>query len=120
MFIPIHFIDHCKTSDEAHLLAGRPCLYALALLFALAGVGCGNFLGQDAGVVDRNERLAAQVKVALAQDPLLNAAPIDVKADNGVVTLGGFVEDESQREQATKAARRVTGVQSVINKIQIK
>ena len=102
------------------LLFGRTGSFILILLFTLTGVGCGIFLGQDAAVADRNERLAAKVKIALAQEPLLNAAPIDVKANNGVVALGGFVEETSQREQATKAARKVTGVQSVINNIQIK
>ncbi len=116
----IRLIYPCRSGNVSYLLLGHACSCVLILLFTLAEFGCGNFLGQDAEVIDGNERLAAQVKVALAQDSLLNAAPIDVKANNGVVTLGGFVEDESQREQARKAARSVAGVQSVVNKITIK
>ncbi|HBP86719.1 MAG TPA: transporter [Nitrospiraceae bacterium] len=64
--------------------------------------------------------MAAEVKVALVQEAGLNAAPIDVKVQNGVVTLGGFVEKESHRQAAERAAGRVGGVQSVINHLQVK
>lgn len=90
------------------------------LLVLLAVTGCGNRLGQDAAVLDENERLAAQVKVALVEEQGLNAAPIDITAHNGVVTLEGFLEAESQRQRATEAALRVKGVESVINYIHIK
>ncbi len=92
----------------------------VTLLAILAAVGCGNLLNQDSEALDKNERIAALVKVALAQEPGLDAAPIDIKAQNGVVTLGGFVESASNRQQASKAASRVAGVLSVINDIHIK
>ncbi len=92
----------------------------LAFLLTLTTIGCGNLLNQDNEALDKNERIAALVKVALTQEPGLDAAPIDIKAQNGVVTLGGFVESASNRQKASKAASRVAGVLSVINDIQIK
>ncbi|GJL63754.1 MAG: hypothetical protein NPIRA04_24080 [Nitrospirales bacterium] len=83
-------------------------------------MGCWNHLGQDSNVSDENERIAATVKVAIAQESTLNVAPINIKARKGVVTLGGFVENETQRKQAEEVAKNAKGVQSVINKIQIK
>jgi hypothetical protein len=94
------------------------CLTVVTFLFVV--FGCSNHLGNDNEVTDTQETIAAEVKVALVQESELNAAPIDVKVNQNVVTLGGFVEEESQRQQAAQAARRVKGVESVINNIQVK
>ena len=89
------------------------------LVFVLATFGCGSPLGHDAEVSDRNEYIAARVKVALIQEGL-DAAPIDIVVRNGVVTLEGFVEKEPHRKAAEKAAINVSGVDSVLNNIQVK
>lgn len=98
----------------------RVLSWLLVLVITIAAVGCFNRLGQDAEVFDKNEKIAAQVKVELVKVPGLNAAPIDVKVQDGVVTLDGFLEDESQRQHATQAARSVTGVESVVDKLKVK
>lgn len=98
----------------------RPSVCVCVLFLTLSAAGCGTPLGADAEVSDRNEQMAAEVKVTLVQEAGLNAAPIDVKVHKGVVTLGGFVEKESHRQAAERAAGRVRGVESVINEIQIK
>jgi hypothetical protein len=92
----------------------------LILASALAAIGCWNRPGQDTEELQENEGIIAKVKVALVQEPGLDAAPIDIKFHNGVVTLVGFLEDESQRQQAAQAAQNVTEVRSVVNNIQIK
>ncbi len=90
------------------------------MAFVVSAFGCGTPLGHDAEVSDRNEYIAARVKVALMREAGLDAAPINITVRNGVVTLGGFVEKEPQRQAAEKAAAHVTGVDSVINQIQVK
>ncbi len=105
---------------QSDVFSGREISCLLFLVITLTTVGCWSHLGQDSEVSDENEWIAAQVKVALAQEADLNSAPIDVKVNNGVVTLGGFVEEASQQQLAAEAANHVTGVQSVINNIQIK
>lgn len=109
-----------KTADSVYPSSWRIVSCLLALVITLAEGGCWNRLGQDADVLDENERIAAQVKVELVREPGLDAAPINIKVHDGVVTLEGFLEDESKRQQATQAALRVSGVQSVLNKLQIK
>lgn len=94
-----------------------PALLIMALVFA--SFGCSSPLGPDAEVSDRNESIAGKVKVALMQEGL-DAAPINITVRNGVVTLGGFVEKDPQRQAAEKAASHVPGVGSVINDIQVK
>ena len=96
------------------------CSVMLTLVLMLLGPGCSNYLGPDSEASRINERIEAKVKIALAQHPNLDVAPINVIADGGVVTLTGFVEDDSQRRLATEAARTVTAVDSVMNKIEIK
>jgi hyperosmotically inducible protein len=98
----------------------RLLLWLLVPVITIAAVGCWNRLGQDAEVLDKNEKIAAQVKVELVKAPGLNAAPINVKVQNGVVMLDGFLEDESQRQRATQAAQTVTGVESVEDNLQVK
>ncbi len=109
-------------SGKSDLSVGRRSIFCLlTLIFLLVTVdGCATGLGHDEDVSSVNEKIAAEVKLALVQEPKLNAAPIDITVNQGVVTLGGFVEEESQRQQAAQAARGVQGVESVINNIQIK
>jgi len=102
-------------------LIKRQLVRALIILATFTTIGgCWNHLGQDSKVSDENERIAATVKVAIAQESTLNVAPINITARKGVVTLEGFVENETQRKQAAEVAKNAKGVQSVINNIQIK
>lgn len=89
------------------------------MAFVLALFGCGSQLGHDAELLDRNEVIAARVKVALVQEGL-DAAPLNIAVRNGVVTLEGFVEKQPHRQAAERAATHVPGVDSVINNIQVK
>lgn len=118
-----------RLTSSGFLLSGRfdlsvgwrnvLCLLILTYLLMTVG-GCSAGLGHDDNVSSVNERIAAEVKLALVKEPNLNAAPIDITVNNSVVTLNGFVEEESQRQQAAQAANRVKGVESIINNIQIK
>lgn len=110
-------MNHFSSSSLSYGWYHIPALLIMA--FVLAGFGCASPLGHDAAVSDRNEYIAARVKVALVQEGL-DAAPIDIAVRNGVVTLGGFVEKEPQRQAAEKAAINVPGVDSVFNNIQVK
>lgn len=112
--IPVnHFSSYSVSYGWHHIPA------VLIMAFVFASFGCGSPLGHDAEVSDRNESIAGKVKVALMQEGL-DAAPINITVRNGVVTLGGFVEKDPQRQAAEKAASNVPGVDSVINDIQVK
>lgn len=67
-----------------------------------------------------NEELQKDVQEAIQWEPLLNAAEIGVIAKDGVVTLTGIVDSYAKKWEAENAAKSVTGVRIVIEKIDVK
>jgi hyperosmotically inducible protein len=64
--------------------------------------------------------LTGKVKSALANDVgLRTVTGINVDSDNGVVTLKGKVDSASQKDRAELIAKRVGGVKSVNNQLQV-
>ena len=61
-----------------------------------------------------------QVRIKLADDPVVKGGGIQVDVKQGVVTLSGTVELEAQKEKAAKVAKKVKGVKEVINHIELK
>jgi hyperosmotically inducible protein len=68
-------------------------------------------------VVDDNT-LTAKVKAALAADANTKAYQINVDVNNGTVALGGFVDSEESKNNASRVARSVDGVKNVENNLQ--
>jgi hypothetical protein len=64
-----------------------------------------------------NATLTAAVKDKLLRSPDAPALQIDVKADDGVVTLSGLVTAEVERVSAEAIARTTRGVKDVKNRI---
>ena len=56
----------------------------------------------------------------LEYEPSLDAADIGVTAENGVVTLSGYVTDYLQKVAAERAAWRVKGVRAIAQKIEVR
>jgi osmotically-inducible protein OsmY len=56
----------------------------------------------------------------LAWDSRIDEKQIGVQADQGIVTLGGTVEDLATSAAAVEAAHRVAGVRDVANELQVK
>ena len=70
-------------------------------------------------VVD-DAALTGKVKAALIESSKTKAYQIKVDTQNGVVQLGGFVDDASAKSAAADIARSVAGVHSVKNEIDVK
>ena len=87
---------------------------ALVVLLLLAGV-C---LAADKPLTD--DTVYNQVRIKLADDPVVKGGGLVVDVKQGVVTLSGTVELEAQREKAAKVAKKVKGVKEVINHIELK
>lgn len=68
--------------------------------------------------VDDNA-LTARVKAALAADASTKAYQINVDANQGRIALGGFVDTEESRNNASRVVRSVDGVKSVENNLQV-
>ena len=50
----------------------------------------------------------------------MKGGALAVESKQGVVTLGGTVETERQKDKATKLTKKVKGVKQVVNNIEIK
>ena len=60
-----------------------------------------------------------QVRIKLAADRDIGGGKIDVKVSEGVVELTGKVKTERQKQKAEKIAKKVKGVQRVVNNLAI-
>jgi osmotically-inducible protein OsmY len=87
---------------------------ALVVVLLLAGV-C---LAAEKTLTD--DAVYNQVRIKLADDPVVKGGGIDVEVKQGVVTLSGTVELQVQIEKATKVAKKVKGVKEVINHLEIR
>jgi osmotically-inducible protein OsmY len=68
----------------------------------------------------RDAYIRDHVLLELESDPKIMSTDIAVAAKDGVVTLCGFVSSSSRKDAAVKAAKRVDGVKSVVNDIEVK
>ena len=66
-----------------------------------------------------DDQIYDQVRVKLAADREVGGAGIDVKVTGGVVELRGNVKKDQIRGKAEKIAKRVKGVKSVVNNLQV-
>lgn len=67
-----------------------------------------------------NEALQKDVQDAIKYEPLLNAAEIGVIAKDGVITLTGIVDSYDKKAEAESAAKGISGVKAVVEKIEIR
>jgi osmotically-inducible protein OsmY len=65
-------------------------------------------------------QLRQDVLDELEFEPSLNAAHIGVAANNGVVTLSGFVTSYAEKSAAERATRRVKGVKAIAEEIEVR
>src|SRR3970040_1477822 len=89
----------------------------LVLVFMLGG--CEAITGRTVGQNIDDSNTTAAVKTQLARDKASSLSRIDVDTNGGVVALNGTVESADQRARAEEIARRVSGVKSVINNLQV-
>jgi hyperosmotically inducible periplasmic protein len=87
------------------------CLLLIALLMA------GVCLAKDA-VTD--DMIYNNVRIKLASDAVVKGGALEVEVKDGVVTLGGSVEEQKQKERAAKLTKSVKGVKQVVNNITLR
>lgn len=66
-----------------------------------------------------DERLKEMVSEALEDEHGVDASDIEVKVENGEVTLTGTVQDRSQKRRAEDCAESVRGIKDVHNQIRV-
>jgi osmotically-inducible protein OsmY len=66
-----------------------------------------------------DDRIWDQVRVKLTSDRDIGGNDFKVTVKNGVVTLEGKVRRSKQSEKAEKITKKIKGVTSVVNKLQV-
>jgi hyperosmotically inducible protein len=89
-------------------------LAALLAVFVFAGF----ILAADKPVSD--DEIYDNVRIRLASDQVVKGGALNVEVKQGVVTLSGVVDNEKQKDRATKLAKKVKGVKQVVNNIGLK
>ena len=64
-------------------------------------------------------KISSAIENKFSQDSGLSGKQLSVQASNGVVTLAGLVDNDVQRQTASRQAASVDGVKQVINNLQV-
>ncbi len=72
-----------------------------------------------AGKPVTDDFLVDTIRQKLAADSVVRGGAIEVVVKDGAVTLKGKVEEEKQKNRAAKIAKKVNGVKSVTNELQL-
>ena len=99
---------------------GLVFVLGLGVLLATMSVS-GSVSGQarTVGQIIDDAALVASIKTKLTAEKFSNLMKIDVKSDNGVVTLSGTVDSLERRARAVQIASGVEGVKQVVDNLQV-
>jgi hypothetical protein len=64
-------------------------------------------------------KISSSIQARFSQDSGLSSKQLTIQCSNGTVTLSGTVDNNAQREAASRQAASVAGVKQVINNLQI-
>lgn len=95
----------------------RKTVVALVGLMLLA-LACTSLNQVTPSGLDDNA-IEVEVRAKIAEDAASKALGVQVKVDNGRVTLSGHADNAEQRRKIGQAANDVKGVKSVINNIHV-
>lgn len=87
---------------------------SLLVFFLLAG------LCLAANKVISDDAIYDNVRIKLASDVDVKGGDLKVEVKAGVVTITGVKETQMQKDKATRIAKKVKGVKSVDNQIEVK
>ena len=94
----------------------KKSLFALLMAVSLiAPVGCSNWNRATPASMD-NTAMEAEIRKNLTADSITG---LEIDIHDGVVTLKGHLPNASDRQKAIDDARKVPGVKSVVNQIDV-
>ena len=101
---------------------------ATAAIFAVALVACDKSVDSSSTPVAATSLgndiddtvVSARVKSALMADPNINSYDFKVETRKGDVLLSGFVDNQTQLDQAVRITNAVEGVKSIQNNVALK
>jgi hyperosmotically inducible protein len=95
----------------------RTLLAVMLTVFSVAG--CQAMTGRTAGQNVDDSVVTSSVKTKLAGDKVSSLTRVDVDTTNGTVSLNGVVESSEQKARAQELASQVSGVNKVVNNLQV-
>jgi osmotically-inducible protein OsmY len=87
----------------------------LKRLFAISLLSAALLTGAKPPLTDGE--ISTKVQLKLAEDTTVKGGGLSIDVKDGVVTLGGKVENPKQKSKAESLAKKVAGVKSVVNNI---
>ena len=111
------YVNQLKTTRGFSMRPLRTLVVVMLTVFSLAG--CQAMTGKTAGQNVDDAAITSSVKTKLAADKLSSLTRIDVDTNNGTVSLNGVVESADQKARAQDLASQVSGVNRVINNLQV-
>jgi len=100
-------------------LVPRVIAAKLLLIFSLV-LGCQTITEMTRIESDKDAAISKAVKEKFVKDKAVDLTSVNVKTTDGSVDLSGTVLSLDAREHAIKLAWQVTGVQAVVNHLEIK
>lgn len=105
-----------------------PFMVLASLLSVLALAGCGNYaekthpswVAPTPGAVYDDSTVFARITQAVQTDPVLRGTNIEIKVNDGLVTLTGAVSNEEQMTKMNMHVWMVDGVKKVDNQVTIR
>ena len=91
----------------------------LLLIFSFV-LGCQTITEMTRLESDKDAAISKAVKETFLKDKAVDLTGVKVKTTDGSVDLSGTVPSLDARERAVKLAWQVTGVQTVVNHLQVK
>jgi hyperosmotically inducible protein len=88
-------------------------------LLATAGCSTTHRVSPAASKAYDDATISTRVKTALLNDPDLGALRIEVRTEQGVVTLIGAARNEAESQRAVQLARGVPGVKDVRSELKV-
>lgn len=95
-------------------------ILAVTMLLALVSGCASTETSSGPGEYIDDTVITAKVKGAIFNESTLKSSEINVETFKGVVQLSGFVNSQEDIDTAVSVARRVTGVNSVRNDMELK
>jgi translation elongation factor EF-1beta len=96
-------------------------IFALVILLICILNGCETIREKASGPEFEKAKLTATIKAQLAREDqaTLQAVTVDI-GDDGVVKLKGTVSSAEKKAKAEEITRKVSGVKSVVNNLEVK
>ena len=91
----------------------------LLVIFSLV-LGCQTITEMTRVESDKDAAISKAVKESFLKDKTVDLTDVNVKTTDGSVDLNGTVPSLDAREHAVKLAWQVTGVQAVVNHLEVK